>query len=277
MEDSTTSSRSAPLMDSNQHRKKRQRLYTKYGHLIGAKTEDIPEKHRAKVGGLRCFHVKTVDGVRKRCGKPATTGSLYCKKPHNGANTRALVTGKYSSKQLTQYRGSFDNRMSMVFEAFLNDSDIVDHKRELATLRMVLSNYLKTVTTTVDEKTAEEKMEWVRSIMDQGNRLPEKRWEVIVEYVSREKSMDDPDVIDRINKLVDNIGKSIERVMKIENASNYMMTPEGYRILLRSILEVIGNVIKEPDVIRKVKEGFMDISVNTGGDLSKSGTDPIDV
>ena len=87
--------------DQKQERSSRKRLYEKYGHFIGSDTKDLPEKHRAKAGGLRCFKRilprdgngnKVRDAKKRRCGNPSARGSLFCPH-HGGANSKALTTG----------------------------------------------------------------------------------------------------------------------------------------------------------------------------------------
>ena len=74
-------------------------MYEKYGHLITLNTNELPEKHRAKPGGLRCFRKikprdehgnKLQDAEKTRCGRSCAKGSLYCRF-HGGGNSNALV------------------------------------------------------------------------------------------------------------------------------------------------------------------------------------------
>lgn len=251
------------------NKEKRARLYDKYGYLIGASIAHIPRKHLTEhTRKLRCFYRKLVKGEVIRCEHEAAKGSLYCNELHNGNSASSLITKEQNYESIINYKGSYKNKLAIVFDAFLKDGSITDHKRELATLRTVLSNYIETVTESPNADDVYEKVNYIQSICNREDYDILRKWRMIKKYVEKEKSINDPQVIDRINSLVDNIGKSIERIVKVEQSSDFGLSPEGYKLLLRAIIEVITANVPDPQILKNVKEEFMKISVVTGGKIS---------
>lgn len=255
-------------------RKKREALYQQYGHLIGCKTEDIPEEHRASVGGLRCFRKnyrringeKQTNQPKRRCRKPCSKGSLYCSH-HGGGNTKNLVHGN-RAKNL--YRTSFKSDLCDVFDAFLSDDDIMDHKKELSTLRTVLINYINVLSNNDGDTLRPRRIvEQIENTVNNVRLDHNDKYIFIKQIIDSQQSLTDGHVIDRINKLIENIGKSLERIDKLEKKSDFMLTPEGMKIMLRSIFDIIKGVVVSQDSLKEIKEGLMSISIATGGDLSK--------
>jgi hypothetical protein len=78
----------------------------------------------------------------------------------------------------------------------------------------------------------------------------------------------DGENIDRISKITDTLSKVIERVRRYQTKDEFILTPEGIKILLRSLIEVM-KVHVPPEKIEIIKQALLDISIRTQGDLSK--------
>jgi phenylalanyl-tRNA synthetase beta subunit len=87
--------------------------------------------------------------------------------------------------------------------------------------------------------------------------------------VDNETSLTDGQVIDRISRLVDSIGKSIERIDKVERKSDFFLTPDGFKIILRTIVELIGLHVKDTEVQSAIRRGLMEASVKTTSGVGK--------
>ena len=255
-------------------KKRRNILYKKYGHFIGQSTNDLPEEHRAKVGGLRCFRQKwrVISGEKNmnlpkvRCGKVASKGSLFCRN-HGGGNTKSLTTG---SSAIRLFKNAYKGNLIDVFSAFLEDPNIMDHKRELATLRTVLLNYIDSLSNK-DQDLANINicMGQIQDIMSNLDYSSEDKFFHIKQIMNSQQTLTDGSAIDRISKLIDSIGRAIERIDKLEKTSDYMLTAEGMKIMLRGVIDVITRLVNDESTIRDIKIGFASISLATGGDITK--------
>jgi hypothetical protein len=263
--------------DQKAERKKRKNLYNKYGYLIGADTEDIPEKHRCVTGGLRCFRRvvrrdehgnKDPVGRRKRCGKACSKGSLYCGS-HGGGNSKALVRGTRTTATLDAYKGVHTAELQDLMGTFIDDPKILDQKAELVTLRAILHNYIAEIEKGRKQpKNAKKMLSIIGATLENEEMTDVDRLLTIKEVTDSMRALDDGAVIDRINRCIDTIGKTIDRIHKVETKDNFMLTPEGLKILLRGILDVLRDIVAE-DVLQQIRGSLMNISIKTGGDLTK--------
>ena len=264
--------------DQKKERKKRNKLLSKYGHLIGSDTKDIPKKHRAPNGGLRCFrrvsprdeHGNKIisDDVKKiRCKNVCAKGSLYCRH-HGGANSKALVSGKFTNRQLDKYKKSFGTKLGDVMEVFINDPDILSHKRELATLRTILVEYIKKFSTNKPIKNSKKLIHYIENVLAGDHFDAYEKFKMISDIVNNERTITDDDVIDRVSRLVDNIGRAIDRIDKIERKSDYFLTPEGLKVIIRSTIETIKAEVKDPIVLAAIGKSLLEIHTKTHGEIT---------
>lgn len=255
--------------DFKKEKEKRKRLYKKYGHLIGCSTEDIPAKHRATRGGLRCFkriyprdeHGNKIRGEeRVRCGKVCSKGSLYCK-THGGANSKALVKGGRS--ELDPYRGAYTKDLGKILEVFINDPDILSHKRELGTLRLLLTEYIKRYSSNKPLKNPRKLISLMQEVLEQDHLSHAEKFNLVKEIVDQETSLTDGNVVDRISRLVENIGKSIERIDRVERKADFFLTPEGFKIVLRTVIELVNVHVKDTQIQEAIRKGLLEAGTKT--------------
>ncbi len=267
-----------PKRDQKKERSKRSRLYQKWGYLIGAETKDIPKKQRCKTGGLRCFrrmtetdeHGNTIPaGVKRRCKKSCSKGSLYCKS-HGGGNSKALVRGARTTATLDAYKGIHNAGLQDLMSTFLNDPKILDHKAELVTLRLILINYISEIQKgKTKPKNTRKMLRLIEQVMENQEMTEVDKLLTIKEITDSIRALDDGAVIDRINRCVDTIGKTIDRIHKVETKDNFMLTPEGLKILLRGVLDVLREYVTSEAVLKDIRGALMTIAVKTGGDLAR--------
>lgn len=261
--------------NQKKERERRKRLYEKYGHLIGSETKDIPERHRAKSGGLRCFKRvqerddngnKIKDGERTRCGNPCSRGSLYCRH-HGGANSKALVSGKFTNRILDKYKKSFGTKLGSVMEAFISDPDMMSHKNELATLRTILLEYIKKYSTNKPSGSKKEFVRLAASVIEADHLDTADKYAMLCDLVYNEKTITDDDVVDRIGNLIDKIGKGIERIDRLERKADYFLTPEGLKTIIRSVVETIRLNVEDPDKLAAIRTAILEIHTKTNGEI----------
>jgi SepF-like predicted cell division protein (DUF552 family) len=259
-------------------KKKRRKLYEKYGHFIGCETRDIPEKHRAAAGGLRCFRRvtqrddhgnKIKNSEKKRCGRACSKGSLYCKF-HGGGNSKALVHGKRTTATLEKYKGVHTHSMQDYMTSFINDPKILDMKAELVMVRSVLHNYMANIAEgETKPKNPKKKLRMIQQVLNSDDMGDIDKLLTIKEITDSIRALDDGTVIDRVNRCVETVGKTIDRIQKYESKDQFMLTPEGLKIMLRGFLDVLKTSVSNEEELRNIQQQLADISVKTGGDLTK--------
>lgn len=266
--------------DQTVEKKSRRKLYEKYGYLIGSKTEEIPEAHRCVTGGLRCFRrvvprddngnpITSLDKIR--CGRPCSKGSLYCSH-HGGANAKALVHGARATSTLDVYKGIHSVGIQDLMDKFINDPKLLDQKAELVMVRTIMTNYIKKITEGRKmPNNAHGKIRLIREILDNDEFKAVDKLLSIKEVTDSIRDLDDGAVIDRINRCVETVGKTIDRIHKMETKEDYMLTPEGLKIILRCVLDILKNKIQDQLILSSIRQELLEISTKTRGDLSKFG------
>jgi len=91
----------------------------------------------------------------------------------------------------------------------------------------------------------------------------------IKEIVDNESELTDGNVIDRLSRIIENIGKAIERIERMERKSDFYMTPEGLRILLRGIIEVINTCVADDEIKKKIRQSLLNIQTKTSGSVKE--------
>ena len=246
-------------------------MYDKYGKLIGLETEQIPERHRATLGGLRCFRKvhqyenrnKQLDKPKVRCGKSCAEGSLYCTK-HGGSNKHALIHGKRAE---VLYTNAYGSDLGDVFTAFLKDPNILDHKGELATLRTILVEFINKFKDNKPTKNPRKVVKLMKRVLESDHMTEYEQYLAIKEIIENESSLTDISTIMTINKLVDNIRKSVESIDKIERKSDFMLTPEGMKIILNQFSKLLNDMVSDPEILKKIYAGLLNIHVTTAGEV----------
>ena len=257
--------------DKKKEYKNRKRIYDKYGHLIGLESDSIPERHRASVGGLRCFRKvyqyknknKQTDLPKVRCGNVCAAGSLYCAR-HGGSNRNALVHGKRAE---VLYNNAYSTDLGDVFNAFLTDPNILDHKRELATLRTILVGFVEKFKDNKPTKNPRKIVKLMKRVIESDHMSETEQYYAIKEIVENETSLLDVGAIMTINKIIDNIRKSIESIDKIERKSDFMLTPEGMKIILNGFSKLLNDKIKDPEILKEIYQGLLNVHVTTAGEV----------
>lgn len=264
---------------------KRKSLYRNYGYLIRLPIEELPEKHKSFNGGLRCFRrihqrdeegVKLIDLKKVRCKKTCANGSLYCDK-HGGNNSRALTRGDRRNRSLQIYRKSYDHTLGDLLEAFVNDPNIVDLSSELGTLRLLMNNYINRLSNYhTDIKNPKALCKLVKKILKRDDFSDLDRFVYIKEVVDSYTSLSDGQSIDRINRLVDGIGRAVERMYKMQHKEDFYLTQEGLKVFLRGVIEVIRENVKDEAILNMIRSELLQVKLNTGGEL-KYNSNIIDV
>jgi hypothetical protein len=254
--------------------RKYKELYEQHGHKIFLPKEQLEEEDRSLKwrGRLRCFKMRLVrdemgvkTGEKVRCKNPTAKGSLFCKK-HHGGNVTALVHGKQVSQYL--YKGAFQNKIGSLFDMFMNDPSYLDIKPEFIALRTILVSYIKKLSNEEPIRNPKKLLKIVYNITRQDMYTPQEKWSLILELVHSQNTLMDGENIDRISKITDTLSKVIERVRRYQTKDEFILTPEGIKILLRSLIEVM-KVHVPPEKIEIIKQALLDISIRTQGDLSK--------
>ena len=261
-------------------------VYEQYQHLIPYPNIEIPLEHRSKkdnIHSLRCFKMiyqrdsdkqKLKDEPKVRCKRHVEEGYLYCKL-HGGKKTDLVKTVKgtvYNDRALI-YKNVYDSGVCDLLEAFLNDPKITDVKPELASLKAVMYNYIKKVSEPPKASNIRQVMNRVTDIaLDTEKSLNKKFTETKILMDSLE-SISDGRVVDRISRCIESISRVMERIRKYETSDEFMLTPDGLKIMLRSIVELIDSTLGDDENIKeKIRDGLLKLSVKTKGDLSKIDT-----
>jgi len=250
------------------------KLFDQHGWKLDVPATMLPEDDKASFGGgLRCFRdvflrddfgrkIKT--SPKMRCGNPAVKGSFYCKK-HGGGNTNALVHGKRALSS-NLYRGAFQTNLGSLFDRFLNDPVVNDLRPEMATLRTVLIKYISSLNNTEKIDKPNKKLKIMRNILNDNILNPEEKFIQIKEFCNRQLLLTDTESIDKIGYLCDLIAKINERQARIQSREQYTLTPDGLKLLLRCIVDLITKYVPE-DKINEIKNELVNLSIRTQGDL----------
>lgn len=258
-------------------KKKRKFLYKKYGDLINKDPVEIPTEHRCKLnGGLRCFRryekIKENDVKKFRCGNPASSGSLFCKR-HGGGNTKAVTTGTFSTTAI-MYAGVHKNELKDILLSFLNDPCILDLKPELANARTLLRTYIEKLSN-AKPKNPNRFVMIIKNILDDKDTTSMDKYMAIKILVEEQASLMDGRAIDRINRTIETIGRTVDRINKSVNKNDFVLTPDGLKIILRAIVEIIKSFVIDKDIQTRIREELLKISTLTKGDLSSLNTKPL--
>lgn len=264
------------LSKDKKSEKKLDFLMEKYGYLIALPASCLPDEHRANLGGgLRCFSFvslrnedgRRIKGKNKRCGNPVIKGSFFCKK-HGGGNTYGLVNGKSMNPMLAAYKKAFDGSLGDLLSCFVNDKDMTDIRPELVSLRIILNNYIKKL---VDGKSINPNrfMKEINNIVEIEELSNTEKFVMIKNLSDSIHTITDGDSIDRLTRVIETLSRVTERINKIQSKDDYILTPEGLRIFLRAIVDIINDNIEDESAKRNIHEALMTISLKTGGDLNK--------
>jgi len=267
----------ASLSKSCKRKKKEEYLIENYSYLLGTKAADLPPEHKASLGGgLRCFRLRFYvdkDGVKHykkkkvRCKLPAVKGSFYCTK-HNGGNSSNLVHGRDINPVLAAYKGTFGNELGDLITAFANDKNIFDIRPEFSTLRVALINYIKQLNSR-EVRNSKTLLRQVEQVMEDDTFSNSEKFFHIKEITDSVATLSDGESIDRLARTIETLSRIIERMHKIQSSDDYIMTPEGLRIFLRAISDVMNENIKDVEQRNKIHEALLAISIQTKGDLSR--------
>jgi len=274
--------RDKSLNKSEKRRLKLEHIHKTYGHLLDLPANCLPVEHKASLGGgLRCFSlsykrdqagnkIKIDDKYkRQRCGNPVVKGSFYCKK-HKGGNNNALIHGKSRNPIVSMYRTTHDIEFADLLEVYLNDEIILDIKPELASLRVALQQYMKKL---VDAKPQNLK-EWLgrveKLVTDEAMNKHEK-FTALYAHFNSVDSMTNGNSLDRLARLVDTVSKVILRLQTAANQEQYILTPDGLKMFLRAIVDIVNNTIDDTETKTKVKNALAEVRLATKGNIGNYG------
>lgn len=265
---------------------KKEAVHKMFEHLIPYKYVEIPLEHRKYKNNphsLQCFKMKIArdknkkklyDLPRVRCKNHVVEGYLYCRF-HGGKVNMPVHTDKMeieerkipSTAQI--YRNVYDLEMGNLLEAFLNDPKLLDLKPELANLRLILNNYIKKLLENPSPRSIRNFMSQVRDIIMEEDKTDDWRYKKIIELTDSQNTLTNGRAIDRINRCVESIGRTIERIKKLENNEEFLLTPEGLKVFLRAMVDLFENKVKDINLKNEIRNGLLTLSVQTKGDVSK--------
>jgi hypothetical protein len=186
--------------------------------------------------------------------------------PRRGQQQGAYDRTLYRTRPLP---GRFSNKLSDVLEAYINDTDITDHKRELATLRLILTGYIERFASNKPIGSSKRVVEVMQQVLEADHMKASEKYAAIRDIIFNEQSLVNGEVIDRISRLVENIGKSIDRILRNEEKSGYFLTPEGFKIFLRSIQEIINKLVIEDSVRKAIREELLKVGTRNVASFSE--------
>lgn len=254
-------------------------LYENYGYLYELEPRLIPEEH--KVTGrsaLRCFAIinrrdaegNKIKGTKKRCGQMAYKGSFYCRK-HGGSGSKAIVHGKQQNPIAALYRGNMGAKLGNFVDVFMQDETILDLKPELAAVRTVLANYINKLSHG-DCDSRKKMLSMVRQVVNDDSLEMSEQYEIVMDIFSKQATLANPDVVERISRTVETLSRIVERIRKFETQDDFMLTPDGLKIMLRSFVEVLNNNIKKKmdnkeaeKLLQSIKNDLYSISLQMNG------------
>lgn len=251
-------------------------LLEHHGWKLNVPPSTLEPKDRAKLGGgLRCFRMvfdRDHNGNKKetqhRCGNGCVKGSFFCKK-HGGGNQHNLIHGKNTNTGASLFRGAFKAEIGDIFEAFLNDPGLLDLKPELSALKTCLNQYIKKLSTESQKvKNAHRGIKVIKKVIASKELDTEGKWRYIKDFCARQSTLTDGESLDRILSIIDTTSKVVERIDKIQNRDEFLMTADGMKILFRCIIDAIRDNC-DIETLKRVKTHLLKISTKTQGDLSK--------
>lgn len=261
-------------------------IYQKYGHLIPYKYVEIPVKHRfnkKNPHSLRCFKMKyqkDKDGnkllelPKVRCKKHVVEGYLYCRY-HGGKqyvesdHLPALAEKNEMSTTARAYKEIYSADLGDLLEKFMNDPNMLDLKPELANMRLILNNYIKKLVERPMASSRNDFMSQLRDIFAQDEVTDDWRFERIMELAESMSTITNGRCIDRINRCIESVGRTVERIHKYEQRGDFVLTPEGLKVMLRAISELLDKSIKDVTLKTEIKKNLLTLSIETKGDVSK--------
>jgi len=256
--------------------KRSERLLKEHGWKLDVPPNCLPEDDRCDFnGGLKCFGRvynrddfgnKIIQGGKRRCRNPAVKGSFFCKKC-GGGNSNALIHGKRAISG-SLYRGAFQSELGDLFNRFVNDPSILDLTPELAALKTCFTVYLKNLSQPKNKVSSKKLLTRIGKVMKDEDLENSEKFVKINEICMSVNSITDGENIDRLVRIIDVISKVIDRINRLQNRSDLILTPDGLKILFRCIVDILKENIEE-GVLKKIKGAMMTISVRTQGDLTK--------
>jgi hypothetical protein len=270
-----------PLTKQQKYRERVRILMEKHGHKLSIAPSLLdPEDRAALGGGLKCFKMvweRDEDGnklnTQKRCGNPAKKGSFFCKK-HGGGNQRALTTGSASQIE-SAYRGAFKTEVGHVFDAFVNDPTALDLKPELSALRTLLREYIRKVSAPEKKKkTVKNSLKFIKkTVLDKDINDVEKFLRIL-KFCSTVYCLTDGESIDRLTRLVLAIGKVVETIDRTQNKEEFLLTPDGLKLMFRGIIDCLKSHVAE-NKMNVIKNELIALSTRTQGNVGAVAEDRV--
>jgi hypothetical protein len=264
------------LTKSQQHEERMKILYENHGWKLNTPPNLLPPEDKSNFGGgLKCFKMvydRDETGGKletmHRCGNPAAKGSFFCAKKHGGGNQNNLVHGKRSVIAST-YQGAFGGKVGTLFDAYLNDPSITDAKVILASLLTCYRQYIEKVNN--PEKSIKRPialLKQIKFIQKSIVKTPLEKFLMIKELCASQTTLADGEVVDRMMSICETISRIIERIDKQQGKDEFILTPDGLKIFIRCMIDIIKEHVSSDD-IEKVKERILTINTRTEGDISK--------
>ena len=264
-------------LTKSQKQAERIRILTEnHGWKLHTPPSLLPPEDRSNFGGgLKCFRM-VYDRDEKgeklktmhRCGNPAAKGSFFCAKMHGGGNQYNLQHGKRSAISASM-QSAFGGQIGNLFDAYLNDPSLMDAKIILASLLTCYRQYIEKVNN--PKKSIKrpiallKQIKWIQKSMMKS---PLEKFLMIKELCASQVTLADGEVIDRMLNISETISKIIERIDKHAGKDEFILTPEGLKIFIRCMIDIIKEYVPTAE-LDKVKERILTINTRTEGDISK--------
>lgn len=238
-------------------------MFEKYKFLLNKHADQIGKKHFVNADreqGLRCFHFRREKGETGdkvlRCPCAVMPGSVFCRE-HD--YDRSIVNVKREVPQV------YKNSLHTLFDAYLNEPTILDHKQDLAVLRTLLTGLINKLTQP-DKITIKDLLTRLKSIL-RSNDPDSTKYDLVMDTFYRHQDVFSDKTVKNINETVKNIGGCIERIQRAGSGDQFLMTPEGLNVFLRTLVEILKRNINDQDIMLQVQTELMTISVATKGNL----------
>ena len=211
-------------------------------------------------GGARCMRkvyqrdehgVKLKSLPRVRCKKAALKDTNYCERHTSGRKN--IVHGKYSR--------FIPRTLGDTFDIFYSQANVQDLSEEMAILRTVLGKYLEVIQVdgyNRDQKDYAKDLKKIKSILKSKTYTPKERYERIKKFCLRHE-LANSDVLYELRQTIEGIGKTAERMNRIESSDKFTMNLQGIRLLITNIGYILNKYISDKDIIVGIRNELLQI------------------
>ena len=140
-------------------------------------------------------------------------------------------------------------------------------------MRMMLAEYLEELTTEKTKIGPKRLLKTIKQTMRIETMTSSEKFAAVRDICSSQSFLTDGDSMDRLSRIIGEIGKTVERMNRIQTQDNFILTPDGLKVLLRSIVDVIKGTVKNEEEIKEIREKMLELSVRTKGNFGNINDD----